>query len=59
MAHYSHTTFGGLRFTWGKRGVVFSRKPSKFNNCIADKMRGQSGSRESIKNAFTAAAKAC
>lgn len=60
MAHYSHTTWGGIRLTLGKRGIVFTKMASKFNNCIADKLRGgKPGSRAAAKSAFTSAVAEC
>ena len=60
MAHYSHTELGGIRLTFGKRGIVFTRKANRFNRCVGDKMRKQSfASREAARSAFTSAAKGC
>lgn len=60
MAHYSHTTWGGIPLTLGKRGIVFTKKPTKFNNCIADELRkGSPGSRSAAKAAFIRAVASC
>lgn len=58
--HYSHTTFGGIPLTFGKRGIVFTKAPSRFNNCIGEKLRGgKPGSRSSARAAFTSAVGGC
>lgn len=58
--HYSHTTFGGIPLTFGKRGIVFTKAPSRFNNCIGDALRGnRPGNRAAAKSAFTSAVSGC
>lgn len=38
----------------------FKKKPSAFNRCVGDEMRGGSySSREAVKNAFRSAANKC
>lgn len=58
--HYSHTLFGGIPLTLGKRGIVFTKKPSSYNVCIADELRkGKPGSRSAAKAAFKSAVSKC
>ena len=57
----SHTTLtGGIRLTLGKRGIVFTRHPNRFNRCVGGKLIGQrGGGRAGVRNRFTSAAKSC
>ena len=56
----SHTTFGGIKLTLGKRGIVFTKKPSAYNNCIGDEMRGgKYANRKAVKDGFRKAVAAC
>jgi len=57
----SHTTLpGGIKLTLGKGGIRFTKKPSAYNNCIGDELRGESyKSRKDVKEAFRDAVKAC
>lgn len=57
----SHTTIGGgIRLTLGKGGIRFTRKPNRFNSCVADRLRGEKGGgRAGAKKRFSDAADAC
>lgn len=60
MAHYSHTTFGGIPLTLGKRGIVFKKKETSYNRCIGDELRhSKPGSRTEAKAGFRAAVQKC
>ena len=56
----SHKHGLGVSIT-AKRGlhVFFHKKTSGFNECVAKKMRGAKGDRQSIRNQFSSAAKGC
>jgi len=56
----SHTTFNGIRLTLGKRGMAFTKRPSRFNRCIGKEMRGKSyGAQAEVHKAFEAAVAKC
>lgn len=57
----SHTTLpGGIKLTLGKGGIRFTKKPSAYNNCIGDEMRGgKYANRKAVKDGFKDAVKAC
>lgn len=57
----SHTVLpGGIKLTLGKGGIRFTKKPSRYNNCIGDEMRGKPyTNRASVKTAFTKAVAGC
>lgn len=52
----------GMTLSFGNKGVrlTFTKKASRFNNCIGDKLRkGKPGSRAQAKAAFKAAVSGC
>ena len=57
----SHTVLpGGIKLTLGKGGIRFTKKPSRYNNCIGDELRGgKYTDRASVKSAFTKAVASC
>lgn len=56
----SHGYVGNIKIGLGKRGLFIAKKPNRYNNCIADKLRGKkTGSRQATKVDFTSAAKSC
>ena len=60
MSHYSHTTFGGIPLTLGKRGIVFTKKPTAFNRCIGDELRNKpAASRSAAISNFKSAVSKC
>jgi len=60
----SHRSFGGIELSIGKGGLRFKKKPSGFNICIGNKMRGQPGPSKgrydkAFQAKFTAAVQSC
>lgn len=57
----SHTVLpGGIKLTLGKGGIRFTKKPSRYNNCIGDELRGKThASRTAVKASFKSAVSKC
>ena len=57
----SHTVLpGGIKLTLGKGGIRFTKKPSRYNNCIGDELRGgKYANRKAVKDAFKKAVATC
>lgn len=52
-------TGGQPRYTRGSAAYQTSKRLKSFQQCIAEKMSGKSGSRSDIRSAFESAAKSC
>lgn len=60
----SHTSLGGLELSVGKGGLRFKKRPSGFNVCIGNKLRGTAGPKEgrydkAFQAKFSQAASSC
>jgi len=61
----SHKKFGGIELSLGAGGMRFKKKPSGFNICVGNKMRGDKGPTaggrydKAFQGRFSAAAKSC
>lgn len=58
----SHKKFGGIELSLGAGGLRFKKRPSGFNICIGNKMKGTKGGGrydKSFQDKFTNAVHAC
>jgi len=61
----SHKSFGGIELSIGAGGLRFKKRPSGFNICVGNKMKGDKGPVNggrydtAFQNRFAAAAKGC
>ena len=56
----SHGNWNGIKLTIGKRGIVFTKAPSRFNKCVGKHLRGaKGGGRSGVRKRFEDAVAAC
>lgn len=60
----SHTSLGGLELSVGKGGLRFKKRPSGYNICIGNKLRGTPGPAmgrydKAFQDKFSATARSC